>query len=60
MDNVSWEGIKMTKKFKYKLVNWRGRLISRHYTKKGAEKAQLGSGRAKVYVRKIWNKDFFV
>ena len=43
----------MTKKFKYKLVNSRGRLISRHYTKKGAEKAQLGSGRAKVYVRKI-------
>jgi len=42
----------MKKRFKYKLVDKRGRLISKHYTKRAAERAQLMSNKAKVYVRK--------
>lgn len=41
------------KTFKWKLVNKKGRLISKHYTKKNAEEQQRRSGKVKCYVRKI-------
>lgn len=43
------------RKLKYKLVNKKGNCISKHYTKKAAEKAQLFWGvRGKnFYVRKL-------
>ena len=44
--------MKKKSKFKWKLVNSKGRIISRHYTKKNAQQVQLRSGKAKVYVRK--------
>lgn len=43
----------MAKTFRWKTVNAKGKLISRHYTKKNAQTAQARSGKAKVYVRKI-------
>ena len=39
-------------KYKWKLVNSKGKILSRHLTKKNAERSQMRSGKAKVYVRK--------
>ncbi len=39
-------------KFKWKLVNSKGKIVSRHLTKRNAEIEQMNSGKAKVYVRK--------
>jgi hypothetical protein len=43
----------MTKKLRWKLTDKTGKIISRHYTKKQAQKAQAESGKAKVYLRKV-------
>ena len=40
------------KRFKWRLVDERGRTKSRHFTKKQCQMAQLRSGKAKRYVRK--------
>ena len=43
----------VTRRFRWKLVDFKGKCISRHYTKKQAEIAQLRLGKVQVYVRKI-------
>ena len=40
-------------KLKYKLVNKQGKIISRHFTKKQAQIAQLKSNNPYVYVKKL-------
>ena len=39
-------------KLKYKLVDKKGKIVSRHFTKKHAEQARLMSGR-NLYLRKL-------
>ena len=44
---------KVTRVFRWKLVDFAGKVLSRHFTKKQAEFAQLRSNKSRVYVRKI-------